>query len=524
MISRRFGQATEKQKKRSLLKRMVILHSFWLVCLLIVIARLIELQVIDKNDYRVMAQSQHFNGVRLPAQRGEILALNSKTGETAILATNTTLDLVYVDPLIVDDPALIAEKLSDILLTEEFHELCRSGVSACPRELTQFYSAAFDPLSFAKRLGATGALLEPIPAQLPTGVAADAKLPDLTEARRLFARDIERRISVDRVTFVPLKYSATKVQMNNVSEMRIPGVAINWEQELVYANPEEVTQSSIPAVSRQLAPLFDVEPIVIQNALRSRPLRYVPVMRKLPPKLTLTLKELQLQSLKATNERRANATREEREKIQDPLRAIALLPEHWRFYPDETIGSQVIGFQNSTQESQYGVERTYDTQLRGQEGLISTVSDLHGGQILTSDQRIVDPKDGDTVVLTIDPFIQKKVEEILERTVKQYDAEGGQAIVMEPYTGRILAMVNAPLFPRNTYADVFEKEPYVPPALIALENCVLLPHLGSATVETRQAMAQLALDNIIAWSQGQALLTGVQGGSAPVPAGLPRDI
>jgi len=72
--------------------------------------------------------------------------------------------------------------------------------------------------------------------------------------------------------------------------------------------------------------------------------------------------------------------------------------------------------------------------------------------------------------------------------------------------------------------DVFEKEPYVPPALIALENCVLLPHLGSATVETRQAMAQLALDNIIAWSQGQALLTGVQGGSAPVPAGLPRDI
>lgn len=50
--------------------------------------------------------------------------------------------------------------------------------------------------------------------------------------------------------------------------------------------------------------------------------------------------------------------------------------------------------------------------------------------------------------------------------------------------------------------DVYEKEPYVPPRLTALEHCVLLPHLGSATVETRQAMGQMALDNIIAWSEG----------------------
>jgi len=51
--------------------------------------------------------------------------------------------------------------------------------------------------------------------------------------------------------------------------------------------------------------------------------------------------------------------------------------------------------------------------------------------------------------------------------------------------------------------DVYEKEPYVPPRLLALDNCVLLPHLGSATQETRQAMAQMALDNIIAWAEGR---------------------
>lgn len=51
--------------------------------------------------------------------------------------------------------------------------------------------------------------------------------------------------------------------------------------------------------------------------------------------------------------------------------------------------------------------------------------------------------------------------------------------------------------------DVYEKEPHVPPRLLALENCVLLPHLGSATQETRQAMGQMALDNIIAFADGQ---------------------
>jgi lactate dehydrogenase-like 2-hydroxyacid dehydrogenase len=50
--------------------------------------------------------------------------------------------------------------------------------------------------------------------------------------------------------------------------------------------------------------------------------------------------------------------------------------------------------------------------------------------------------------------------------------------------------------------DVYEKEPHVPARLLALDNCVLLPHLGSATHETRQAMGQMALDNIVAWSKG----------------------
>ena len=53
--------------------------------------------------------------------------------------------------------------------------------------------------------------------------------------------------------------------------------------------------------------------------------------------------------------------------------------------------------------------------------------------------------------------------------------------------------------------DVFEHEPHVPDAFRALENVVLLPHLGTAALEVREAMGQMALDNIIAWDEGRPL-------------------
>ena len=58
--------------------------------------------------------------------------------------------------------------------------------------------------------------------------------------------------------------------------------------------------------------------------------------------------------------------------------------------------------------------------------------------------------------------------------------------------------------------DVYEREPEVHADLLSLENVVLAPHLGSATTETRTAMADLAASNVIAVLSGQAPLTPVQ--------------
>ena len=57
--------------------------------------------------------------------------------------------------------------------------------------------------------------------------------------------------------------------------------------------------------------------------------------------------------------------------------------------------------------------------------------------------------------------------------------------------------------------DVYAREPRVPPELIAMDNVVLFPHLGSASVTTRQRMDQLVVDNLLAWAAGKPPLTPV---------------
>jgi lactate dehydrogenase-like 2-hydroxyacid dehydrogenase len=64
--------------------------------------------------------------------------------------------------------------------------------------------------------------------------------------------------------------------------------------------------------------------------------------------------------------------------------------------------------------------------------------------------------------------------------------------------------------------DVYAREPQVPPELIAMDHVVLFPHLGSASVATRERMDQLVVDNLLAWAAGKPPLTPVA--ETPWPA------
>jgi len=458
----RLGALSETQKRRSFERRIFFVQGALICIVLVIIGRLIDLQIVKGAEYHRRAQEQQYGGVVLAAKRGEILSRNSKTGETSLLATNTTLDLLYVDPLIIPfNHAIMADELAEILVTPEFDTQCRKGTSDCPNELIRFYTSAFDPLTgveVAEEGFGSGATL-----RLLTGstILSDGFIPDVTEIRRQFARYIEDRIRQKSVTFVPLLYSADKKQRQEMEKLRIPGIFVNEAQKLIYANPDLVDQSSSAEIARVLSPLLRLDPGVLRSRMVQRPLRYVPVMGRLPPELSRKIREMKEKHLLEAQER---ATKEavqtgKKVSVEDPFRAVALIPQHWRFYPDTRISSHVIGFINALQEPQYGVERTFDSILRGQEGLIASVSDPFGGQIISSDQKFIDPRDGSTIVLTIDRFVQARVEELLDAMVKKIDAESGQVIILDPWTGRVISMANAPLFDNNSYAGVFEKDP-----------------------------------------------------------------
>lgn len=463
MISKAAYHRSETQKKRSYIQRMVIVHGVLFACLLLIFARLIDIQIIRSSAYVAAAAERHRSRgeIEIQARRGEIYALNSKSGETTVLATNTTLDLLYVDPVSVDDAQKIADSLSDVLVTPDVHASCSIAGDDCPRELQQYYRGLFDPLAVirttysgsGRALSVPGASLVVDPSHPPF------PLPTISQVRQEFAVDIRRRIAQKKVTFIPLQYSASKSQMASIASLHITGVYVDDEQRLIYANPEEITQSR-RAIARSIAPILAQDADLLEGNLQQRDLRYVPIMRRIPPHVSLEIKQRILTSMRATAAERVKVrSRLEKEAIKDPLRGIALIPEHWRYYTDPTVASQLVGFMNVNQEAQYGIERTFDSQLKGRAGRISSVTDREGGQIVTSDQRIEDPEDGDSIVLTIDPFIQRAAESIMDRALKQYIANQAQLIVMEPDTGKILAMVNAPLFNRNAYVDVYKKEP-----------------------------------------------------------------
>lgn len=508
---------SDTRRKRIFLRRMEVVHGVLLLMLLIVIARLMELQMLRGKEYEEQAREQHFGGIVLPAKRGEIFSRNSKTQERNILATNTTLDLLYVDPFVTKDKHTVAQLLSETLLTEEFDGICRDGAELCSREFRSYYSAAFDPL---RKKGAAENAEPPPPlldatttsAVIPALTEPHEQIPPIDLQRRQFALDIERRIGEEFVSFVPLLYGATKAQLKSIGNFAIPGIEVLTEQKLVYGNPLHIPDYERRRVARILAPVLNLDQEFVQERLRQRRLRYVPILRRLPPDLSKTVRQLKEESAsKALLEKqrllRAN-DKDAADKVEDPLRGIALIPEHWRYYPDGTVASQVAGFLSIAAQPQGGIERAFDHELRGQEGRISTLTDPFGGQIVSGDQSIVQARDGRSVVLTIDRYLQRRVEEILAKAVQEFHADSGQVVIMDPFTGRVLVMANAPLVDSNNYSSVFAKEPMeIPPEKepsIVVEiyhpetnELVIRGYLNDLTPEGRVRLSQDLQENLM---------------------------
>src|SRR3989440_4747210 len=117
-----------------------------------------------------------------------------------------------------------------------------------------------------------------------------------------------------------------------------------------------------------------------------------------------------------------------------------------RYYPNDTLAAHVLGFVNADELGLGGVEQSYNEKIRGEAGKVFLEVDRDRRAFESYE---VQPHPGQTIVLTIDQVIQYRTEQALSSAVERSHAKSGTAIVMDPRTGEILALANAPAFNPN---------------------------------------------------------------------------
>ena len=128
-----------------------------------------------------------------------------------------------------------------------------------------------------------------------------------------------------------------------------------------------------------------------------------------------------------------------------------------RYYPNNNLASTVIGFVGTDNQGLGGLEYYYDKELTGTKGRIISAKNAKGSDLPFSYEKVVEAKEGNSLVLTIDEYIQHIVEKYLLQAINENKvANRGSCIVMNVNTGEILAMATLPDYDLNnpfTIAD-----------------------------------------------------------------------
>jgi len=136
------------------------------------------------------------------------------------------------------------------------------------------------------------------------------------------------------------------------------------------------------------------------------------------------------------------------------LQGVVLIPETYRDYPEGNMGAKFLGFVDNQGDGKYGVEGYLDKVLKGEQGKLVSERDILGRQITVADSKLVLPKNGKDVVLTIDHVIQYMAEDIISKAVQQHKADSGSIVVMDPKSGGILALAEYPAYDPAKYTEV----------------------------------------------------------------------
>ena len=126
-----------------------------------------------------------------------------------------------------------------------------------------------------------------------------------------------------------------------------------------------------------------------------------------------------------------------------------------RYYPYNTMASQIIGFCGIDNQGLMGIESKYDNELKGVKGSIVKKTDARGGNLDKEGENYIEAQNGNDLILTIDATIQGITEKYLrEACIDNVCTDGGNIIIMNPNNGDILAMAG--------YPDYNLNNPYIP--------------------------------------------------------------
>jgi cell division protein FtsI (penicillin-binding protein 3) len=200
-------------------------------------------------------------------------------------------------------------------------------------------------------------------------------------------------------------------------------LALSMESQSVYARPHRIHDAD--PLSRSLAQILDM--------------RVAEVKEKITADKPFVWVRRQVSSAQA-------------EKIQSlNAEGIGMFYEPNRHYPQGQLAGQLIGFVGRDSEGLEGVELKYNDFIRGEPGSSVAERDALGRRVLVQGVEGLHIPPGSDIHLTLDTAIQHMVEKELEASITKYRAKAGVAIVIEPFTGEVLALANYPSFDPNNY-------------------------------------------------------------------------
>ena len=187
---------------------------------------------------------------------------------------------------------------------------------------------------------------------------------------------------------------------------------------------------------------------------------------------------------------KTDATEAECEAVQK-IHGIGIHYDWRRNYPMGPVPSHVVGFTSVDNRGIEGVEYAFDSNLRGRGAMHTFLVDVHRRPLafcLKDEQDNEAPMHGSGIILTIDATIQQFVREALLKQYKEFEAEAATAMIADPQTGAILAMVSLPdydpagarhtdtrFFTNRALTDQFEPGSVIKPivAAVALDTAVV---------------------------------------------------